>query len=158
MGLHTVSTHDTHKSTQMRGRQWCLQGLLLLALWLACPVVAGSQEGSGLAPGVKVLATLAGQASAWSPDGQHFAYVTRDGIWVVDAPECRQPRRLLRKGCAGGSCPGSQLLWSPDGQHLAFTDSRPGDGWMTIWLTDADGLRGQDLLPPQIRRFFMIQG
>jgi hypothetical protein len=155
---NAVSKPTAHIPSQLRDRQQHLKGALLLAWWLACPVVAWVQEKNGIAPGVKVLATLEGSASAWSPDGQRLAYVARDGIWVVEASEFRQPRRLLRMGwCAGGGWTG-QLQWSPDGQQLTFTGSRPGDEWGTIWLTDAAGSRVQDLLPPQLSEIFGSAG
>lgn len=128
----------------------CKSGYLLrLALCLAYPLFAQAQDGSHLAPGVKVLTTLKSLTAAWSPDGARLAYMTHDGIWVVEAPDFQQAKRLIRKGQGGGgSYPLPQLMWSPDGQKLAFMDSRPGDGWSTIWVADADGSHVRDLLPP----------
>ena len=122
--------------------------LLFLVFSLASPVEAWTQNETLFAPGVKVLAALETSVFDWSPDGKHIGYVTNDGIWIAEAPEFSHPRRVVRKGsCAAGSCPAPQLVWSPDGKHLAFMDSRPGDGWSTIWVMNADGAEVRDLLP-----------
>lgn len=141
---------ERRNSSQLRdrGRRGWTESLLLLVLALAA-MEAWSQDRDFFAPGVKVLATLESSVSAWSPDGQSLAHMTNDGIWIVEAPDFQRPRRLIRKGhCAAGSCPGQQLSWSPDGKKLAFMDSRPGDGWSTIWVADANGSHVRDLLPP----------
>lgn len=123
--------------------------LLFLVLALADGVGVWAQDEKLFAPGVRVLATLESNTCAWSPDGRRLAYMTNDGVWIVEAPKFNQARRLIRKGhCAAGSCPGLQLSWSPDGQKLSFVDSRPGDGGSTIWIADADGSHVRDLLPP----------
>lgn len=143
--LNTLAHMVFHKSR----RRQCLKRYLLLTLAFTCPAVALSQTGNRLAPEVKVLATLESDVYAWSPNGQRLAYVAKGGIWVVEAPDFRQPQLLIRKGRGGGGVyPAPQLLWSPDGQKLAFADSRPGDGWSTIWVADADGSHVRDLLPP----------
>ena len=135
----------------LRDRWQCLKRCLpLCTILLVFPFVAWSQEGGGVAPRVKVLTTLESDVYAWSPDGQRLAYVAKGGIWVVEAPDLRQPHLLIRKGRGGGGVyPAPQLLWSPDGQKLAFADSRAGDGWSTIWVADADGSHVRDLLPPE---------
>lgn len=142
---------DRRNSSQLRGRGrlGVKESLLLLVLSIAYPMRAWSQDRDLFTPEVKVLATLESSVSAWSPDGRSLAYMTNDGIWIAEAPDFRRSRRLIRKGhCAAGSCPGQQISWSPDGKKLAFTDSRPGDGWSTIWVADADGSHVRDLLPP----------
>lgn len=139
---------NMHHSLKLRNRGLLgLREYLLLVLSVAYPVAGWSQDGNLFPPGVKVLTTLETSVSAWSPDGQRLAYATDDGVWVVEAPTFQQPTQLVRKG-RGGAHPIEQLRWSPDGKKLAFVSSRPGDDWVTIWLTDVDGSHLQDLLPP----------
>jgi WD40 repeat protein len=121
---------------------------LLFLVSIAYPVGVWPQDANLFAPGVKVLATLESAVYDWSPDGQRLAYVTDDGIWMVEAPEFRHPKRLIRKGRGGAAHQITQLRWSPDGQKLAFASPRPGDEWSTIWLVDADGSHLRDLFPP----------
>jgi hypothetical protein len=95
--------------------------------------------------------TVTERAYDWSPDGKQLAYMTKDSIWVVDTDNFHSFRRLLWKGyCAGGSCSAAQLLWSPNGKRLAFSDTRPGDGWGTIWVVNADGTNVQEILRPGV--------
>ncbi|MBI3248176.1 MAG: PD40 domain-containing protein [Deltaproteobacteria bacterium] len=125
------------------------ESLLLLLFSIAHPIGVWAQDSNLFASGVKVLATLESSVYDWSPDGQRLAYATDDGIWMVEAPDFRHSKRLIRKG-RGEEHAIEQLRWSPDGQHLAFVSSRPGDNWSTIWLTDADGSHLRDLLHPGI--------
>ncbi len=59
---------------------------------------------------------------AWSPDGQHLAYIAlggdRQAIMVVDADGQNQ-RTLVTN--YSGYMGNITLAWSPDNQHLAFT-------------------------------------
>jgi hypothetical protein len=133
------------KQRFLEGR-WRLRfvGQVLLALWLAFPFMAWPQKGKGVAPDVKVLAALRAHAYDWSPAGRQVAYAAEGGIWIVQAPDFQQPKRLIRSVALI-----TQIAWSPDGQKLAFAGSRPGDGWMTIWVAEADGSSVRDLLPPR---------
>ncbi len=84
-----------------------------------------------------VLTDLPGErvAPAWAPDGQRFAFVTRDAstpygsIWTADADG--SGAAMLTDG--GGDCPGGIFhpTWSPDGSRLAvvcYPDIDPGGG------------------------------
>jgi len=122
--------------------------LLLSLILLLYPSATQAQKARFFAPRVKLLTAVNADSYDWSPDGKHLTYVASDGIWVVEAPNFRTPRRLIRKGyCGGGSCPGSEIRWSPDGRKIAFSDSRPGDGNTTIWAAHADGSHVRELLP-----------
>jgi dipeptidyl aminopeptidase/acylaminoacyl peptidase len=117
--------------------------ILLLIILLVFPAGAWSQEEISLAPGVKALAALNARAFDWSPDGRRLAYAMDDGVWIVEAPRFQQPKHVIRSGSIIG-----QIRWSPDGRKLAFSGGRPGDGWGTIWIAEADGSCVRDLLPP----------
>ncbi|MEO0248692.1 MAG: hypothetical protein ABIN58_03940 [candidate division WOR-3 bacterium] len=130
-------------------KQWRQRfaGHLLLVIWFALPLVNWSQQEKGVAAQAKIVAALESDVYSWSPDGQRLAYATEDGVWVIEAPDFRKPTRLIRKG-RGEAHPIHQIAYSPDGKKLAFAGSRPGDGWSTIWVAEADGSRVRDLLPP----------
>lgn len=117
--------------------------LVFLFLLVSFPHLSYADELWRFAPGVTPRLALMAYAYDWSPDGKQLAYVTDDGVWIVEAPDFQTPRRLVRKGhCSGDSCPAPQLLWSPDGTHLALMDSRPGDGWSTVWVREGRGGSG----------------
>lgn len=71
---------------------------------------------------------------AWSPDGAHMAYVSRQGLvhglYVVNA-DGSAPRLLLE---APINRMFTNLAWSPDGQRLAFTAAL--DGPSAIYVVD----------------------
>lgn len=84
-----------------------------------------------------ILTDLPGErlGAAWAPDGQRFAFVTRDAdtplgsIWTANADG--SGAAMLTDG--GGTCPGGIFHpnWSPDGSKLAvvcYPDTDPGGG------------------------------
>jgi Tol biopolymer transport system component len=90
-------------------------------------------DGTGVRPVVRGLRYPLGQP-AWSPDGERMAFVSSDGLAVVEADgsgprllvPCRPPR------CLGMGHPS----WSPDGRWLAFSVLGGDDD---LWLAATDG-------------------
>jgi len=78
---------------------------------------------------------------AWSPDGQHIAYFSknRGGIWVMPA-RGGAPKQLVEFG--------SRPAWSRDGSMIAFQSSAP------LEL----GGRGQNAMPPSTIWIIPSQG
>ncbi len=78
--------------------------------------------------------TRDGGAPAWSPDGRRIAFVSSDGIYVMNADGSGE--RLLTR--AAVRYPASPV-WSPDGRKIAFVSN-----WQ-VWVMNADG-SGQRML------------
>jgi hypothetical protein len=57
--------------------------------------------------------SLCGFGLTWSPDGNQIAYVSNDGLWMVDADGSNN--RKIAQVCA------SEINWSPTGEWLALT-------------------------------------
>jgi TolB protein len=67
---------------------------------------------------------------AWSPDGKTIAYTHNGYIYLMDAANGSNKRRL-------SSMPGGEATWSPDGSKIAFW---AGDDSSTqIYIIDANG-------------------
>jgi WD40 repeat protein len=84
--------------------------------------------------------------AAWSPDGEHIAYVAdpRDNsldipydyqLWVMDARGGNRHMIWDRPGCCIRAFGGP--TWSPDGTRIATVASSPGP--YTVWIVDVDG-------------------
>lgn len=76
---------------------------------------------------------------AWSPDGEHIAFVSNSNIYVMNANG--QNHRKLTNNHHDGLSPS----WSPDGKRIAFVSSR--DDWKTsdIYVMNTDGKKIQNL-------------
>lgn len=67
---------------------------------------------------------------AWAPDGQHLAYTTDSGLWVVPADGSEGPRRL-REGSAGW------VQWAPDSRSIAFAVGASNElAGQSLWVVD----------------------
>jgi len=70
---------------------------------------------------------VVGTDEDWSPDGRRLAYVTDEGVFVVDV-ESAEVQQIAETDRASGP------EWSPDGRWVVFTD---GDsGRLTVVATD----------------------
>jgi Tol biopolymer transport system component len=72
---------------------------------------------------------------AWSPDGRIVFASNRggaDGIWVMNADGSGLTQLTWQ---ANSTLP----AWSPDGSQIAYSADSNGDGWMELWLMNADG-------------------
>lgn len=82
---------------------------------------------------------------AWSPDGQKIAFSSQRGgghrIFVMNA-DGSQVTQLSHQSTS------AYPAWSPDGQHIAYSADGNGDGWLELWLMDADGGNQRLLLAP----------
>jgi len=106
---------------------------LILVWGLLWPSQIFLRDYPGIAPGINVVGALhTNDVYAWSPDGQRFAYVTEDGIWITQAPDFRQPTLIVRDEHQGREHEIPQLRWSPNGEQIAFGRRRPGDNRSTL--------------------------
>jgi TolB protein len=90
---------------------------------------------------------------AWSPDGEHVAFVRRQHdhweIYVVDA-DGQNLRRLTDTPIKSDGAAGSSVspAWSPDGSYLAFLTDQSGQ-W-EIWIVKASGRNPQPFFGPEL--------
>jgi len=100
--------------------------------WLV-PLVGGSP---------RRLGEVVGQASTWSPDGNHVLYANGSVLYLARS-DGTEPRKLL-------DAPG-RAYWprySPDGSRIRFSFFDPKQsGRMEIWEAAADGSGLHPLLP-----------
>ena len=82
---------------------------------------------------------------AWSPNGQKIAFSSQRGagyrIYVMNADGSQATQFSHQSSSA-------YPAWSPDGQHIAYSADGNGDGWLELWLMDADGGNQRLLLAP----------
>src|SRR5512132_1066898 len=114
-----------------------MRGCIILAILAAgCRVVSGVRSAPPPRPIEPVpLSRIADYEPAWSPDGNHLAFVSnRNGplkIYTirVDGADLKQ----LTHGPDEDDAPS----WSPDGSRIAFVATR--DGNQEIYVMNADG-------------------
>jgi Tol biopolymer transport system component len=95
-----------------------------------------------------VLGPPHGPAAAWSPRRLRLAYVSRDGIFVVNA-DGRARRRVARKETAISV---SSLGWSADGRRLVFAETIDFND-SEIYTAAADGSSVQALTRNEVSDF-----
>jgi hypothetical protein len=86
--------------------------------------------------------------TAWSADGQQFAFSDSDGVWILSLAD---PIRLNRPVLLAPS--GDPLHFSPDGKYLAISDQ---DSRYTIALETAERLPYR-IYAPDMNHFVEIQ-
>jgi serine/threonine protein kinase len=87
------------------------------------------------------LGDLAGNAGAWSPDGQHLAYVKGASELYIANRDGTGSRKLLSMPAIGA------LSFSPDGRRLRFDVSDRETDSTTIWEANSDGSGPHPVLP-----------
>jgi Tol biopolymer transport system component/tRNA A-37 threonylcarbamoyl transferase component Bud32 len=97
-------------------------------LW-AVPVLGGSPRRLGEA---------AGQAAAWSPDGQMIVYANVNDLFLAKS-DGAEPHKLVS---AHG--PVTELAWSPDGTVIRFSVGNPQS---SLWQVSVKGTSLHPLLP-----------
>ena len=72
----------------------------------------------------------------WSPDGSQIAFVSnRSGgyrVWVMNMDGSNPTQRSLQPLA-------SYPAWSPDGTMISYSADEDGDGFLELWLMDANG-------------------
>jgi Tol biopolymer transport system component len=92
---------------------------------------------------------IEGWPSGWSPDGEAFFYVVYDTtsqtatFWKLDLNSGQSGKFVTVPEQDGG------LIWSPDGQQVAIMAG--GEGWVNLYVTNADGTGLRRLLFPETR-------
>lgn len=80
----------------------------------------------------------------WSPDGSQLAFTSaRTGtpyIYVMNSDGTGISQR--------SSQPSVYPAWSPDGSQIAYSGDQDGDGWLELWLMNADGSNQHMLYNP----------
>lgn len=80
----------------------------------------------------------------WSPDGQKIAFTSaRTGvpfIYVMNS-DGTGVTKLSNQ-------PGTYPAWSPDGNQIAYSADLDGDGFLELWLMDADGSNQRMVIDP----------
>ncbi len=80
----------------------------------------------------------------WSPDGSQIAFTSaRTGtpyIYVMNS-DGTAVTRLSNQ-------PSVYPAWSPDGSQIAYSGDQDGDGWLELWLMNADGSNQHILYDP----------
>ena len=103
--------------------------------------VSSSSDGDWVVGATRRLTTDSADdyQPAWSPDGQHIAFVyRRDGnreIYVMGSDGTN--RRRLTTHSESDVVP----AWSPDGQHIAFASNRDGNSEIYVMGSDGTNLR-----------------
>jgi Tol biopolymer transport system component len=87
------------------------------------------------ADGSNLVALVAGESPAWSPDGQSIAFSRGTELRVIDADGSGE--RLVASG-------GRHPAWSPDGTRLAYAEG----AWKAIRVVNLDGTGSQVILTP----------
>ncbi len=81
----------------------------------------------------------------WSPDGSKIAFTSfRNGaqrIYVMNADGSQLTQLSAQPHSAYPN-------WSPDGTRIAFSADSDGDGWLELWVMNADGSNQQLLVNP----------
>ena len=100
-------------------------------LW-ALPVLGGSP---------RRLGDAAGQAAAWSPDGQKIVYGDRHDLVIADS-DGSAPTKLF-------SAPDDVLdvAWSPDGSLIRFSAGDRNSARRSLWQVSVSGKNAALLLP-----------
>lgn len=81
----------------------------------------------------------------WSPDGQKIAFVSlRDGYYQIYTVGVNGAG-LQRLATGMHSL---YAAWSPDGEKIAFSADSDGNGWLELWLMDADGSNPRKVKDP----------
>ncbi|MCL4267055.1 MAG: PD40 domain-containing protein [Anaerolineae bacterium] len=80
----------------------------------------------------------------WSPDGSQLAFTSAwtgtPYIYVMNSDGTGISQR--------SSQPSVYPAWSPDGSQIAYSGDQDGDGWLELWLMNADGSNQHMLYDP----------
>ncbi|MCA9958284.1 MAG: PD40 domain-containing protein [Anaerolineales bacterium] len=78
----------------------------------------------------------------WSPDGSKIAFVSnRSGLYRIHVMNADGSDVVSLSSQSYSLYP----TWSPDGSKIAYSADSNGDGWLELWMMNADG-SGQQLL------------
>ncbi len=91
----------------------------------------------------------------WSPDGMQIAFISnRSGGYRIYLMNANGSNVTLLSNQQSSAYP----AWSPDGSQIAYSADNDGDGWLEIWVMNANGTNQRKIHDPYSTRDAWVSG